>query len=106
MMAGKQLDLLVEAHARRADPDTSHDAARSVRVLKQRSYVLATARLIGSFTDPELQVRVRAMYPDQRFSDSGVRTRRSELVTLGFIEDSGKRITLPTGRKAIVWRSK
>lgn len=99
-------DMLPLARARRSDPETSHEAAASVRVLRQRSYVLAAARVLGDFTDFILQVRVREMYPDQRFSDSGVRTRRSELVTLGLIEDSGSRTVLPTHRRAIVWRVK
>lgn len=99
-------DMLPLARARRSDPETSHEAAVSVQVVRQRSYVLAAARVLQEFDDNALQVRVREMYPDQKFSDSGVRTRRSELVNLGFIEDSGTRITLPTHRRAIVWRMK
>lgn len=91
------------AHARRTDPDTSHDAAAMVRVVKQRSYVLAAARTLGSFDDLLLQKTVRAMYPDQKFSDSGVRTRRSELVRLGLMRDTGRRVVLPSHRRAIVW---
>jgi hypothetical protein len=103
-MADQQLPLdLTRAHAREDDPETSHEAAASVRVVKQRSYVLAAARTLGTFTDPALQLTVRSIYPDQKFSDSGVRTRRSELVRLCFIEDSGQRITLDSGRRAIVW---
>lgn len=93
------------AHARRTDPETSHEAAASVRVLRQRSYVLAAARALIDFTDPALQAAVRNMYPKQTFSESGVRTRRSELVQLGFVGDSGKRVVMPSHRRAIVWRS-
>jgi hypothetical protein len=37
-------------------------------------------------------------------SDQGIKSRRAELVAEGFVEDSGKRVILPSGRKSIVWR--
>lgn len=38
-----------------------------------------------------------------RASESGIRTRRSELVKRGMIVDTGKRVTLDSGRQAKVW---
>lgn len=39
-----------------------------------------------------------------RASDSGIRSRRAELVERGLIEDSGERIPMRSGRMSIVWR--
>jgi hypothetical protein len=36
-------------------------------------------------------------------SDSGIRTRRAELVDDGIAFDTGATITLPSGRKSILW---
>jgi len=41
-------------------------------------------------------------YPQQ--SESGIRTRRRELVDQGVLEDSGEKVVLQSGRKSIVWR--
>jgi hypothetical protein len=39
-------------------------------------------------------------------SVSGARTRRSELVDVGMVEDSGRRELTQAGRQTIVWRVK
>lgn len=36
-------------------------------------------------------------------SPSGARTRRCELVDMGFVKSSGRTKTLPSGRESIVW---
>ena len=36
-------------------------------------------------------------------SDSGIRTRRSELRDKGLVIDTGQRVLLATGRQAAVW---
>jgi hypothetical protein len=78
-----------EAHARRTDPPTSHAAARSVTNLtKKQLAVHALLRKNGSMTDEQLVRTYReavdkkitfngVLLPEQ--SDSGIRTRRSEL---------------------------
>ena len=111
-----------KAHARQSDPDTSHEAAASVGNLTGRQGAILRflennlekmMEMVGlpksHFTDFALvlayQERWRSVlprYPDQ--SDSGIRTRRKELVERGLIEDSGMRVKMPSGRKAIVWR--
>lgn len=111
-----------KAHARQSDPDTSHEAAASVGNLTGRQgailrflennleKMMAMGNLRKShFTDFTLvqayQERFKTMidgYPNQ--SDSGIRTRRKELVERGLIEDSGMRVKMPSGRKAIVWK--
>lgn len=89
-----------QAHARHSDPDTSHDAARSVspKVAKVQRQVLAyAASKPDGFTDRHLQ---------DAFADSTstYRTRRSELVAKGYIRDSGERSVLHGRRRFIVWQ--
>lgn len=96
----EQFDIL--ALARRTDPVTSHLAAQTVDVKRGRHIVLTCLRQYGPCTDDML-------YTDPivygNLSPSGARTRRSELVQDGLVEDSGQRVTTQSGRKAIVWRA-
>ena len=109
--------------ARNTDPDTSHEAARTVRNQGfVHNLIINLLSTYGPMTDEE----IRSAYERHRtnalagrnalgiiaegvghwpsISASGLRTRRSELVRyFGRVRDSGKRRTLPTGRKAIVW---
>ena len=88
------------ARARRTDPGTSHAAARSIsseRIRQSQAYVLGLLVQHGPMTDTALLEAANNVSP------SGVRTRRSELVTQGLVEDTGKRVRLETGRHAIVW---
>ena len=93
------------AHARRTDPETSHAAAESLdptRLRRSQEFVLGVLRAYpAGLTDEELREAVdRTGYA---ISDSGLRTRRSELVRLGLVEDSGERATTLAGRQTIVW---
>lgn len=87
---------------RYTDPQTSHDAANSVEnltVVKQHILkILKRPR-----TDVELLEAYRNLKTAPRASDSGLRTRRSELVDLGLVIDSGMRKQLESGRFAVVW---
>ena len=87
---------------RKGDPETSLAAAASVKELteKQKS-VLAVLKQYGPATDGEL----RQKFPPYTQSDSGLRTRRSELVNRGLVRDSGERRRLASGRMAIVWEA-
>jgi hypothetical protein len=88
-------------HARLSDPTTSHEAAASVsNVSSLKSLILE--QLESPKTDPEL-LRAIQLVSDKPVSESGVRSRRAELVEMGFVRDSGARQDLPSGRKAIVW---
>ena len=99
--------------ARRDDPDTSHAAADSIAPFKARAlhrWIIAVL-VSGPVTDETLSdehARECAMsWGDDgppSTSSSGLRTRRSELVHHGLVEDSGLRATMTTGRKAILWR--
>jgi len=95
--------------ARTTDPDTSHAAADSVDPtdawdVKQWILFLLYSR---PDTHESTLLRYRGMRvakPDMPdVSDSGFRTRCSELVKAGRVRDSGKRKPLRSGRNAIVW---
>ena len=84
---------------RRHDPDTSREAAQAIvdkiTVLQWQILAYAHSRPLG-FTDLDMQ---------DHFADhsSTLRTRRAELTAQGLIVDSGRRVTLKTRRRAIVW---
>jgi len=90
-----------QAHARRSDPITSHDAARAISPLLspiQRD-VLRFAAIKGTsgFDDTELQFY---------FADDGSshRTRRAELTEEGMIRDTGRKIRYEGDRcHRIIW---
>jgi hypothetical protein len=91
-----------KAHARRTDPETSHEAAAhaTLGIERQRRLVevYAVARGAVGFMDAQLE----DAHPTE--SDSGLRTRRSELTARNIILDSGRRDRMPgSPRKRIVW---
>lgn len=90
-----------QAHARRHDPDTSHEAAAAVtpglRELQQRVETYARCAGLQGFTDAEME---------QQLGDDGstLRTRRSELAARNIVLDSGKRRKFgDSPRNRIVW---
>jgi hypothetical protein len=90
------------AVARRGDPGTSWEAARSVEHIRE-----SQAEVLGMFrgrswVDEELVEALLAK--GSRQSPSGIRTRRRELVDLGEIVDTGRKRRGKTGRWMIVWR--
>lgn len=91
------------AHARRTDPQTSHDAARSVMDLNgKQTAVLTVIRQQGPMTDQEIAAAYRRTGGPKQ-SASGLRTRRAELVAAGLVIDSGARSATDSGRLAVVW---
>jgi len=91
--------------ARNTDPDTSHQAAQ--RLLRNSVTALQFAVGIaleneGPMTDEQLCQHLAETHTDL-VTVSGVRTRRSELVNMGFVYDTGERRPTVTGRQAIVW---
>lgn len=83
-------------------------AYRSVGDLTTRQRAVAVVvQAYGPLTDAaiaEWYARLRARgsdLPEQ--SASGLRTRRAELAKRGLVIDTGKRLTLPTGRSAALW---
>lgn len=90
------------ARARNTDPLTSHLAGASVGdVTKTQQYILRALR--RSRTDVELVEAYNSLKTAPRASDSGIRSRRAELVRKGLVVDTGRRVRLDSGRYAIVW---
>jgi hypothetical protein len=102
--SGTGFDPGQKAAARRSDPETSHEAAQSVTSVRfQQGLILQALRMHGPMHDQaiyELDWIAEAMSP------SGARTRRSELVGMGKVEATAQRVTLRSGRSAIVWKAR
>jgi hypothetical protein len=83
---------------RSTDPDTSHKAAYANRVHRgnQRGQILL-AHLEGPMTDDECHLRL------SHIRLNSLTTRRSELVGLGLLKDSGERRRTSSGSEAVVW---
>lgn len=91
------------ANARTTDPLTSHEAAASVQNEQTiRHWVLKL--LDRPRTDVELVEVYGKMKYAPRASDSGIRSRRAELVADGLVKATGARVKLPSGRYANVWQ--
>lgn len=87
--------------ARTTDPETSHEAAQSItNITPLKQEILQ--RLMTPMTDADLIAVIRN---GSRLlvTESGVRSRRAELVQAGLVKDTGERVKLATGRSAIVW---
>ena len=96
--------MLMRAKARATDGKTSRQAAASVcHMTSKRNDVLCAFRRFGKLTDEQL----RDVYPtmdnvaDQ--SESGLRTRRRELVDMQMLVDTGLTRRMRSGRMAKVW---
>jgi hypothetical protein len=91
--------------ARRTDPQTSHDAARSVKdVSKTKQAILSLLR--KHQTDMQLVANYTKLVRQNkapRASESGIRSRRAELVKLGLVKDTGKKNVSASNRQMIVW---
>ena len=94
----------LHAVARRGDPSTSWAAANSLypeTLRRTLRLVLHTIQDRGPMTDEHLvDLLEGAMSP------SGARSRRAELVDLGLVYDTGQRLVLRSGRRAIVWAAR
>lgn len=90
------------AMARRTDPDTSHQAAKEttprIRELQRQVLAFAAMREPLGFTDPQMNEHFAVV-------SSTYRTRRSELVDMELIHDTGLRLKSGgKGRPHAVWR--
>ena len=95
--------------ARSNDPETSHEAAASVRGLSdKREACLLAVKTVGPCTDEDLWSFYASCHQQKGWpmqSPSGLRTRRGELVRLGRVADSGLRSLTASGRRAVIWQA-
>lgn len=90
--------------ARRTDPSTSWEAARSVSGIREsQREVLRVFADVGPTTDEAAFAFYAGYFHGRGQSISGFRTRRSELVKAGLLRDTGERRKGSTGRSMIVW---
>ena len=91
------------ARARNTDPVTSHEAAESVDdVTVTQEFILRVLQKKPR-SDSELIEAYRNYKTAPRASESGIRSRRAELVAKGLVADTDRRDVLPSGRRSIVW---
>jgi hypothetical protein len=95
--------------ARATDPPTAHEAGRhATRPVKLRAAhaaVLTLYHMHGPMADHELIAKAKtSSLPAARQSDSGLRSRRKELVAAGKVRMARHSLT-PSGRKTIVWEA-
>ena len=90
-------------NTRTTDPTTSHNAEKSVTGLAD-SYriILGLFRSYGPMNDESLSEHWRRL-SSKKASDSGIRSRRSELAATGLVIDTGDRKKMASGRMSIVW---
>ncbi len=109
-MTDRPLPFDPEYRTRTGDPETSLEAAESVtEITTKQNAVLWVLTVLGPMTDTTLNRHYNdhnefPFVPEQ--SDSGLRARRSELVTRNLVRDTGRKEKLPSGRRAIVWEAK
>jgi hypothetical protein len=99
--------LSYQARARRTDPQTSHQAARSVIKINDTHRRILMILAEGAATDEQLYSAWQFMHCNKdwpRVSQSGVRSRRNELVKKGKVVDSGEKGTTVAGRACTIWR--
>ncbi len=80
--------------ARRNDPDTSHQAAASVSIKtirKTHNFIVRVLYNIIEATDEEMWLLYERRHKEEfKTSQSGLRTRRSELQKAGWVESAGQ----------------
>lgn len=100
------------AHARRGDPVTSHEAAAKITSAEIRESQLAVMRVFRRFGPMHDKLLVERYTFEQEpwgmpvQEESGIRTRRKELVDMGWLEHSGEYFILPGKRRnrSKIWR--
>lgn len=90
------------ASTRLFDPSTSHYAATTVDMPKAQTNVWELFRAGDTFTDEQLFEKYVEVYGTG--SESGVRTRRSELTAAGFVECVDHQGTTKGGRQCRRYR--
>ena len=87
---------------RQPSPDTSLEAAKHAAKTRSKLHVAVYEAISASssgMTDEELEFRIRG------YGRSTVSKRRTELMQIGFIVDSGDRRINCRGRLMVVWKA-
>lgn len=88
------------ARARKTDPATSHEAAGRVRNVTDTQWRILSCLKHSPKTDPELYAVYNRSFPS--ISESGCRSRRAELVALGYV--AGLETKTHVGnRRFLIW---
>ena len=95
------------AYARSTDPETSHEAAKSLSseaLSGTRKIVYETLLADGPMCDADLTVAIHKRgHPV--VAESTYRHRRTDLVALGLVEWNGNHMKLSNGRRSRIWRA-
>lgn len=91
------------SRARATDPQTSHDAGDAVKDMTETQAYIIRVLEKKPRNDSQLIAAYRNFKRAPMASDSGIRSRRAELVKSGLVSDTGARVVLPSGRRSIVW---
>lgn len=92
-----------QARARITDPETSHQAAASVRDMSRtQEIILNILKMRGPMTDEQI-FEQWDMNISGHVSPSGLRSRRAELVRQGLVHNTGLTQANATGRKCTIW---
>jgi hypothetical protein len=91
------------ARARRGDPETSHLAARSVKLLTETQTRVSACLSHGPGTDDDIIDRYRRYHPCDLTTNQSIRSRRAELVSAGFVRWTGEYGKSRHGGKSRVW---
>ena len=92
--------------ARATDPWTSKDAAMRAAVAPLQDRLIYLFENSFPMTDDELiaeYARAATRFHWKPASPSGIRSRRSELVDMGYLIDTGRTALTPSGRHTIIW---
>ena len=73
------------------------------RDLETKKIILTLLATNYGLTDVALVKAYNGLNKARRSSESGIRSRRAELVAAGLVVDTGDRVKLPSNRLAIVW---
>ena len=84
------------ALARNTDPETSHDAARGVKISVLENIVLASLKILGPQTAEEIA-------SSSEIDLQSITPRMRPLANKNYVRDSGQRRPGKSGTKRIVW---
>lgn len=91
-------------YARRSDPETSHEAASTVKdVSLVKSLILGLLASYGELSDEQILTRYKAVEGLPKATEQSLRSRRAELVKAGLVEHNGNFAITSNGRRTRLW---